>query len=709
MDQETFLKLKKGNHRIKTGLCREYIRRTWFLCFHLTQDVSTAAPLLLSAWEKAFEETTYLQEIPTASFREIISAGIFKVFQGGVQQDEDFSALPPPNPAGQFQFLVQEIQSVPDEYRPVYIMNTYGGLGKSAISDITGLTPAKVAEILQRASQEIAAKRPKGTQQEWAEHMRLSAEFRSPTEEGFADIRLPPRLTVAIEKRLGVKLLLVKPEPPTPKKKRGKAMSTVIEKARKANPEALKTLYHANKGHILALCQCLLGNVPITEAVMLQVFKNSWNMVIEGAVNSEEEFSAALERKAINACKNRVLRQNNKAFKLPQNGNFANASYPPEKLDIDGPPVDVVLKNLPELCRFIYVLRVLTSLQDRDVCKLLNINLESIQRAMAAEELNIAKISASATEKAGENVSITVDEFHGALSKKAEQMVVSKGGNLAALSNIDSICEPVRAKARKRTLYIMVSGVAALVIVSIIAGVSLNNHEDGEWEDGIASSALSSSLTEDGSTMSSEADSEDENAVGDIAVIENPTHYADIAIQDYGTVTVALDGNTAPETVENFVSLAKSGFYDGLTFHRIMEGFMMQGGDPNGDGSGGSDTTITGEFSDNGIENPLSNTRGAIDMARSNDYNSASSQFFIVHEDSTFLDGQYAVFGYATSGMDIVDAICTSAEPTDNNGTIPSNQQPVITSVTIRDVEETAGSATSETSDAQGTGTEESA
>ena len=158
---------------------------------------------------------------------------------------------------------------------------------------------------------------------------------------------------------------------------------------------------------------------------------------------------------------------------------------------------------------------------------------------------------------------------------------------------------------------------------------------------------------------------------------------AQIQVEGYGTITVALDASAAPETVENFVSLAREGFYDGLTFHRIIEGFMLQGGDPNGDGTGGSETTIKGEFSDNGVENPLSHTRGAISMARSDDYDSASSQFFIVQEDSTYLDGSYAAFGYVTEGMDVVDAICADAAPIDSNGLIAPEAQPVITSVTI--------------------------
>ena len=162
-------------------------------------------------------------------------------------------------------------------------------------------------------------------------------------------------------------------------------------------------------------------------------------------------------------------------------------------------------------------------------------------------------------------------------------------------------------------------------------------------------------------------------------------HHVAIEVKDYGTIKVELDADVAPITVANFLNLAESGFYNGLTFHRIMEGFMMQGGDPEGTGMGGSDIEIKGEFMANGVANPLSHTRGAISMARAGySMDSASSQFFIVHEDSQFLDGQYACFGYVTEGMDVVDAVCADAQPTDNNGTIPAEAQPVISSITIR-------------------------
>ena len=163
------------------------------------------------------------------------------------------------------------------------------------------------------------------------------------------------------------------------------------------------------------------------------------------------------------------------------------------------------------------------------------------------------------------------------------------------------------------------------------------------------------------------------------------THHAEIQVKDYGTITVELDADTAPITVTNFVNLAKDGFYDNLTFHRIMDGFMIQGGDPNGNGTGGADQTIKGEFSSNGVENEISHTRGTISMARAQDPDSASSQFFIVQEDSDYLDGNYAAFGDVTSGMEIVDQICKDVPVEDDNGTVKAENQPVIEKITITD------------------------
>ncbi|MGN1121884.1 MAG: peptidylprolyl isomerase [Eubacteriales bacterium] len=134
-----------------------------------------------------------------------------------------------------------------------------------------------------------------------------------------------------------------------------------------------------------------------------------------------------------------------------------------------------------------------------------------------------------------------------------------------------------------------------------------------------------------------------------------------ITMENGGTMTLELDASAAPITVENFVSLAKKGFYNGLIFHRVIEGFMIQGGDPTGTGCGGPGHTIKGEFASNGVNNPLKHTRGVISMARSANPNSAGSQFFIMHDDAPHLDGEYAAFGKMTDGFDTLDAIASTA------------------------------------------------
>ncbi len=184
-----------------------------------------------------------------------------------------------------------------------------------------------------------------------------------------------------------------------------------------------------------------------------------------------------------------------------------------------------------------------------------------------------------------------------------------------------------------------------------------------------------------GTEASSEAESETSSD------LLKGTYYAELEMEDGGKIVMELYADIAPITVTNFVKLVQENFYDGLTFHRVMSGFMIQGGDPNGDGTGGSEEKIFGEFSSNGFENNLSHTRGVISMARRGDpyKDSASSQFFIVHADSVFLDGSYAAFGRVISGMDVVDKIAAVK-------TNPSNNRPLEAVVikTIRMIENPA-------------------
>lgn len=241
-------------------------------------------------------------------------------------------------------------------------------------------------------------------------------------------------------------------------------------------------------------------------------------------------------------------------------------------------------------------------------------------------------------------------------------------------------------RTKQKIVFFMI---AALSMFAMVGCGSKSNVDQGA-ETTTESTAPTETSTDDGNAASkAETTSEPANETSDVAEdsIEylSGKHHVEIEVENYGTISVELDADVAPISVTNFVNLAKEGFYDGLTFHRIIDGFMIQGGDPLGNGTGGSDVTIKGEFSSNGVENNISHTRGTISMARSMENDSASSQFFIVQADSTYLDGNYAGFGTVTEGMEIVDQICEDIEVQDDNGTVLAEDQPVITTIKVID------------------------
>lgn len=232
----------------------------------------------------------------------------------------------------------------------------------------------------------------------------------------------------------------------------------------------------------------------------------------------------------------------------------------------------------------------------------------------------------------------------------------------------------------------IVAVLAALMAASLIAGCSRKAESP---------SAATTAQTEDTTKAQTEAQTAAQTTAAqtgaeteagtESAELATGRHHVKITVKDYGTIDVELYADEAPISVTNFLKLAGEGFYDGLTFHRIISGFMIQGGDPLGTGMGGSDEMIKGEFAANGVDNPLKHTRGAISMARSQFPDSGSSQFFIVHQDSPHLDGQYAAFGYVTDGMDVVDKICEDTKVEDNNGTVAKENQPVIERIEVVD------------------------
>lgn len=475
----------------------------------------------------------------------------------------------------------------------------------------------------------------------------------------------------------------------------------LTDKARKGNREAMESLFDMTKINVMHLSCLLLDNEKTASVILPRIYRNLWDQVLSGRITTEEDFAQAAILKTAAFCKAAIAKKDGKAFRIPANRDFVQGIG--EDVVVRSKEWETVLGNLPPLHRFFYVLAGSWGFTASQLAKLFHTNEETVQMALQAESTNLNRILAAASRKSGKELTLTVEQFHRALDNKRTGTEVPPSVDQTVLLTINALCEPIQKKLRKKRKRIAVTIGAVVLVVCVAGGAVLaavtGKEEEAEAEEASSTSSLASTTestvesTTESSTVSSESDSasqesSQEETSTDVDV--NATAYADIEIQDYGTITVALDGDAAPETVENFISLAESGFYDGLTFHRIIDGFMMQGGDPNGDGTGGSDETIYGEFSGNGFDNPLSHTRGAISMARSDDYDSASSQFFIVQEDSTYLDGEYAVFGYVTEGMDIVDEICESAQPTDDNGTIPAEEQPVIVSVTIRDVEEEA-------------------
>lgn len=256
-----------------------------------------------------------------------------------------------------------------------------------------------------------------------------------------------------------------------------------------------------------------------------------------------------------------------------------------------------------------------------------------------------------------------------------------KKGSKPVKKDPDKLLE--QQKHEKVVSIVMISVFVAIIVAAMVLIFVLGVPGNG--------SSSSGSYEPEDQTVSavSYQESAEPSQVSDLSLVDlesDKTYIADITVKDYGKITVELDQKSAPLTVQNFVTLAQSGFYDGLTFHRIMEGFMIQGGDPKGDGTGGAEHTIKGEFAQNGVNNPISHKRGVISMARNSmSMDSASSQFFIVQTDdhAATLDENYAAFGHVTSGMEFVDKIAADAQPIDNNGTIEKEKQPVIESIKI--------------------------
>ena len=435
-------------------------------------------------------------------------------------------------------------------------------------------------------------------------------------------------------------------------------MDEIIKKAYSGNRASVNALYNDNKNKVYSIAMCLLDNKSKAENVVLNIFSKIWKEFDKLKIETEDDFSEICRSRATMECKKIILREDSRAFAVPKNQNMMINS---EKTNFSVSDKVSLWKEATSefstLHKYIFVSRTLCKMSLPQIAKAVNVDEGTVGLAVKAEDVYFGK-------------TISFSDVEKSIFAYAETLQFAPSDLSVVINSIDEYVTPFEknaliGKIRVLSAVLVVAVIVAVVVllITIIGGGNSENVSSG-----------SSSSSED-------IEPKWESSV-------TATDYAVIDIKNYGKISIALDGKTAPITVENFKKLAKKGFYDGLTFHRIMENFMMQGGDPDANGTGGSDEEIKGEFYANGVENNIGHFRGAISMARSNPMDSASSQFFIVHKDSPHLNGKYAAFGFVVDGIEIVDKVCKDAKPTDDNGTIPFANQPIINSVKIYSVEE---------------------
>lgn len=427
-------------------------------------------------------------------------------------------------------------------------------------------------------------------------------------------------------------------------------MSILMEQAAKGHKKSMLTLYNENKGKVFSFCSILLNDKEKAAAVTTDVFNNVWEVLEEKNILTEKKFREYLYAGAAKQCRSLM------GVKELKNIKTAGKQAPTKVFsgDVAGgmEQLQAALKDVEPYLHYIFMLVNAGGMDYRDIAQLIR------QKEIVAKNHYEAAVAAVADALAKKGSSLEVEQVKSLVEQAKKSITVPEA--------VDEACKAkMKECAKKPTLDKRL--VPPLVVIAVCVVV-----------------VLIAGILEMRETAAQEKVQKVADQLGIELLEEDATYTVDIQIENYGTVSIEIDQEAAPITAANFVNLAINGFYDGLTFHRIMDGFMMQGGDPEGNGTGGSDTTIPGEFSENGYTNELSHTRGTVSMARSNDYDSASSQFFIMQEDNTGLDGKYAAFGHVTEGMDIVDAICADAEPTDGNGTITAEEQPVITYMLVK-------------------------
>lgn len=429
----------------------------------------------------------------------------------------------------------------------------------------------------------------------------------------------------------------------------------------KGDKKGMQFLYENYKNKIYFSCLLMINNENRAKAAVKKIFERVFLSMTKNA--KCDNFEELLYDELAKVCKSGAIE--NETNHIDNHSLLSNSSLFNTADDIKPEHKDIFLdaiKNITVNQRIAFVLNMLFEYQPKRIAQLLKFPEGKATTTIDNAKDNIKKyLSSNISNLSKKDLILFMTSSKNILEEKSDNETAPSSVNEKVNAVIDTFAKPQPVNTKK---IVIIAAIAIVVIVGIIAGIGIVDHNK---KPSVNPSSISSDGTFSADTISGK-------------------HHAEIEIVDYGKISLELDADTAPITVANFLNLANQKFYDNLTFHRIIADFMIQGGDPSGDGTGGSDQEIKGEFSNNGVENNISHKRGVISMARAMDMDSASSQFFIVHKDSPHLDGQYAAFGKVTSGMEVVDAICEKVTNVDSNGMVQEeSDKPVIKTITVID------------------------
>lgn len=441
----------------------------------------------------------------------------------------------------------------------------------------------------------------------------------------------------------------------------------LIAKSALGDKKSLDFICEKYGKYVYFFCTTVISDNKKAENAFKKSFKAIFSAISKNP--NTDNLDEIVKSETAKVCKSAIFDENNHENGAAKMQPFGDKDKIPSASAITAEQKNIfvnALKSINANQRIVVLLNLLCDYNTKKIADILKISEDKVKNSLEYGRENIKKqLRTSDSKFTKRDIIFLMTASANIVKEAAAQAKIPDSIDSFLDEIVLSLAKP--QKSDKKKAWIVISAVAVFLVAVIVVFVITSNKSNGSA----------------GATNDSASASNVSATIGESQA--KGTHHAEIDIKDYGVIKVELNGDVAPITVANFINLANSHFYDGLTFHRIIDGFMMQGGDPLGNGTGGSENTIKGEFSQNGVENNLSHTRGAISMARSTDMDSASSQFFIVQSDSTYLDGQYACFGYVTDGMDIVDEICKNAVTTDSNGSVSAENQPVINSITITD------------------------